>query len=195
MRVRDSGMPEAHIWERFFDPPALLESLGVSRACQDAVEFGCGYGTFTLPAARIISGTLHALDIAPEMIAATQSRLLEAGVDRVALSQRDFVREGTGLLDTSVDCALLFNILHCEDPLSLLREAYRVLRPGGLLGIIHWIPDPNTPRGPALEIRPRPEQCEKWAAEAGFLPRIPGIISLPPYHFGLSWCRSPHAVA
>ena len=51
---------------------------------------------------------------------------------------RDFIAEGSGLNDESVDYAMLFNILHLEDPISLLKEASRILRKDGRVGIIHW---------------------------------------------------------
>jgi hypothetical protein len=62
---------------------------------------------------------------------------------------------------------MLFNILHVEGPVRLLREACRALTPGGRAGIIHWKHDPETPRGPSLAIRPGPEQCRDWAEQAG----------------------------
>jgi len=68
----------------------------------------------------------------------------------------------------------------------LLREAFRVLKSGGKLGIIHWNYDPTTPRGPAMDIRPRPEQCQDWAESVGFSLLAPGIIDLPPYHYGMA---------
>ena len=37
-------------------------------------DFGCGYGTFTIPAARIISGKIYAFDIEPEMIKAVEQK-------------------------------------------------------------------------------------------------------------------------
>jgi ubiquinone/menaquinone biosynthesis C-methylase UbiE len=102
----------------------------------------------------------------------------------VQTRQRDFVAEGTGLPDDSVGYAMLFNILHAENPVSLLCEAFRVLRPGGKVGVIHWNYDPKTPRGPVMNIRPRPEQCQSWTREAGFALTVP-FMSLPPYHYGL----------
>ncbi len=79
---------------------------------------------------------------------------------------------------------MLFNILHGEDPVGLLAEAKRNLCPSGLLGVIHWNYDETTPRGPPLDIRPRPEQCLGWAKEAGFTADS-DIIDLPPYHYGM----------
>jgi len=48
---------------------------------------------------------------------------------------RDFVHEGSGLEDKSVDYAMLFNILHAEKPEELLKETYRILKPEGKLGV------------------------------------------------------------
>ena len=185
MKTRESGMPDEQTWEGFFDPPLILAKLGLTAACGCAAEFGCGYGTFTLPAARVISGTLYALDIDGEMIAATKKKAETAGLRNVQLCQRDFAVEGTGLASEGIDYAMLFNILHAEEPMILLEEAYRVLSSGGKLGIIHWNYDPGTPRGPSMSIRPRPEQCTAWAEQAGFQRSPSGIIDFPPYHYGM----------
>lgn len=185
MKTRESGMPEEAMWREFFKPEAILRSLQLTPACRDVVEFGCGYGTFTIPAARVVRGTVHALDIEPEMVAVTQAKAEAEGLRNVRVCLRDFVAEGTGLPAASVDYAMLFNILHAETPERLLRECYRVLAPGGLLGIIHWNCDPTTPRGPSMGIRPLPEKCQNWAAAEGFRLQAPGLISLPPYHYGM----------
>ncbi len=185
MKARESGMPDEETWQGFFDPEAVLRTLKLSPSCRDVVDFGCGYGTFTIPAARIASGTVHALDIEPAMVAATQAKADAQGLRNVRVCLRDFVAEGSGLAPSSVDYVMLFNILHAECPQRLLREAYVVLTPGGLLGIIHWKYDPMTPRGPSIEIRPRPEQCRDWALSEGFRPLNPGMIELPPYHYGM----------
>jgi SAM-dependent methyltransferase len=189
MKVRDSGMPEQYAWESYFDPDLILTRLGVTSACNNVVEFGCGYGTFTIPAARRVTGTIYALDIDASMMATARRRAEECGLTNIEFSVRDFISEGTGLINGSMDYAMVFNILHHEEPIGLLREAYRNLRAGGRLGIIHWINDPDTPRGPPISIRPHPEQCRQWAEEAGFSASS-DIVDLPPYHYGLVLRRS-----
>ncbi len=184
MKVRDSGMPDEILWATFFDAPKILSRLDCVDPRGDVVEFGCGYGTFTIPAAQMTTGTVFAMDIDPAMIENTSLKARDAGLANVMALARDFVAEGTGLPDGCSGCALLFNILHGENPVGLLREAFRVLRPGGRVGIIHWIHDASTPRGPDLTIRPRPEQCLAWALEAGLAPLSPPV-DLPPYHYGL----------
>ena len=59
MRIRDSGMPAEDVWRTFFDVDATLTKLGLKPDCGDVVEFGCGYGTFTIPAARMSMNPLR----------------------------------------------------------------------------------------------------------------------------------------
>jgi ubiquinone/menaquinone biosynthesis C-methylase UbiE len=184
MKTRESGMPDEGMWSGFFSPAQTLVKLGLTASCRDAVDFGCGYGTFAIPAARLLRGTVHALDIEAGMADETQRKAEDAGLSNVRVVRCDFVADGTGLADDSVDYVMLFNILHCEQPDVLLREAWRVLSHGGLLGIMHWNHDLTTPRGPPMGIRPRPEQCREWAELVGFQLAMPEMIDLPPYHYG-----------
>jgi SAM-dependent methyltransferase len=184
MKIRDSGMPDPQSWESFFEPPLVLHRLGFSSRTEDVADLGCGYGTFSIPAARLTSGIVHAFDIDREMIEATDKKARNLGLSNVMAVERDFVAEGTGLSEGSTAYAMLFNVLHAEDAISLLSEAFRILRAQGVLGVIHWVHDARTPRGPDLSIRPRPEQCSTWAAEVGFVLEGSPIL-LPPYHYGL----------
>lgn len=185
MKVRDSGMPNEEMWIGFFEPAKVLAVFGLDRGVQNLVEFGCGYGTFTLAAAGIASGTVHALDIETEMVDVVRRKCVDAGITNVQAMVRDFVSEGTGLADNSMDAALLFNILHHEEPVALMKEALHVLKPIGMLAVIHWNYDSATPRGPAMEIRPRPEQCVEWGITAGFSFNEQNRYDLPPHHYGL----------
>ena len=183
MKGRESGMPSQDVWEGFFSPVKTLQIMGLDESVSDVVEFGCGYGTFTMPAAKIISGVVQAIDIDPGMVERTRKMANEAGLKNVSTVLRDFVADGTGLKDASIDYVMLFNILHIEHPEILLQEAWRVLRSEGKLGIIHWRCDDTTPRGPSMTIRPKPKKCVAWAQEAGF--SKPKQHDLPPYHYGI----------
>lgn len=184
MKIRESGMPEREMWEQFFDPQKILATLGLDSHVNNAAEFGCGYGTFTIPAAQIIRGKIYAFDIESEMIALTEAGARKHGLSNVEAIQRDFAMEGTSLPDESMDYVMLFNILHLEKPEVLLQEAKRILKVGGKLGIIHWNYDPATPRGPSMDIRPRSEQCIRWAQDAGFGGAVK--FDLKPYHYGIT---------
>lgn len=187
MKVRESGMPEESTWASFFDAGAVIERLvGADGVAGDLVEFGCGYGTFTIPAAKRTRGTVTALDIEQEMVACVRQKARELGLSNIRCVLRDFIAQGTGLDDGTQAHAMIFNLLHLEQPIALLREAYRVLCDGGSLSVIHWRSDIPTPRGPSLTIRPTPGQCREWIAAAGF--RDIQSVDLEdscPYHFGL----------
>ncbi|MDO8647198.1 MAG: class I SAM-dependent methyltransferase [Candidatus Diapherotrites archaeon] len=183
MKARESGMPKEELWKEFFSPENTLKKMGVNIRVNDVVDFGCGYGTFAIPAAKLVSGKVYAIDIEPEMTEITKRKAKENGLNNVETMLRDFMSNGSGLDDESVDYAMLFNILHVKEPKKLIREAYRILKNNGKLGIIHWNYDPSTPRGPPMDIRPKPEQCIEWAKSAGF--ELYQKHDLKPYHYGI----------
>jgi SAM-dependent methyltransferase len=176
MKIRDSGMPDEDYWETLFDVPLILSRLDIERF-HDVAELGCGYGTFTIPIAKAISGTITTFDVDPAMLSRTRER--GAGLS-IVCQERDVMQDGFGV---KADAVLLFNILHGERPVGLLRHAASALRVEGEVLVIHWRYG-ETPRGPHLDIRPRPEQVVAWAAEANLAP-IGEVIDLPPWHYGL----------
>lgn len=184
MKVRDSGMPDELVWQKFYDINLIFEKLQIDGSLNNVVEFGSGYGTFTIPASKIIKEKVIALEIEPDLISTLGNKISSESLRNIELKQNDFMENGTGLNDESVDYAMLFNILHTEKPVALLKEAYRILKPGGKAGIIHWIHSSITPRGPSLDIRPTPLQCVNWLLEANFKILKNGI-ALPPYHYGI----------
>ena len=187
MKGRESGMPGEDYWASFFDADEAVDRLlGSSEAQGNVIEFGCGYGTFTVPAARRTAGLVTALDIEPDMVEFVRQKAETFALPNIRAQVRNFVTHGTGVEDGSQVHAMIFNLLHLEQPVALLREAYRTLQDGGVLSVIHWRSDIPTPRGPSLAIRPTPEHCRAWMAEAGF--RAIASVDLQsccPFHFGL----------
>ncbi len=189
MKIRESGMPKEQVWSAFFQPSKILSLMGLDRGVFDVADFGCGYGTFTVPAAMIVAGTVYAFDNEPEMIEQTSKKAIKLNLGNVKTILRDFVSEGSGLDDASVDFVMLFNILHFEKPAVLLKEAYRILRTSGKVGIIHWNYDSATPRGPPMDMRPKPEQVRRWAESVGFV--LEKQFDLKPYHYGMLLRKVP----
>jgi len=184
MKVRESGMPMVETWESFFDPIMILSKLSLTKDHEHVLDFGCGYGTFSNAAATIINGSVTAIDLDDTTLTYAKNESKKRKLTNIRFMQRDFMSIGSGMADVSVDYAMLFNILHVDDPLFLLAETYRCLKPGGTIAILHWIHDANTPRGPSMAIRPAPAQCIAWAKQAGFELLKNQTKSFPPYHFG-----------
>jgi ubiquinone/menaquinone biosynthesis C-methylase UbiE len=187
MKERESGMPDEVYWSSFFDTEAALEKLLEPGVLQgNVVEFGCGYGTFTISVARRAQGIVTALDIESAMVECVRQKAEKFALTNIHTEQRDFVEHGTGLKAGTQLHAMIFNLLHLEQPVALLQEAYRILQPNGALSVIHWRSDIPTPRGPSLVIRPTPEQCKAWLTEAGFHSiQTVDLQDCCPFHFGL----------
>lgn len=186
MKGRESGMPEETYWASFFDADTAVEKLLGHRVEGEVIEFGCGYGSFTIAAARRTTGCVTALDIEPEMVDGVRQKAAAFDIANIQAEVRDFVAHGTGVAAASQAHAMIFNLLHLEQPVSLLCEARRTLQDGGALSVMHWRSDIPTPRGPSLAIRPTPDQCRKWLTEAGFhtIESI-DLQAYCPFHFGL----------
>ncbi|MEP2029880.1 MAG: methyltransferase domain-containing protein [Paracoccaceae bacterium] len=98
-----------------------------------AVEFGSGTGHVTRDL-MTICGASRALGIEPSpvMVARAQERF--AGESGLSFEIGD--AKQTGLTDGSTDLVLMHTLLcHVPDPVYALREAFRILKPGGILAV------------------------------------------------------------
>lgn len=183
-------MPDERLWKTFFDSGHILGQMGIDRNINTLIDIGCGYGTFLIPAAKRIGGQAVGIDIDPEMIEACQKKVMMQNLKNVDLLCGDIaaanMTKSFERYKETVDYITLFNILHCEKPLDLLRSAYQLLTINGKAGVIHWKYE-DTPRGPSLEIRPTPEKISEWTEKAGF--SLLDSFDLPPYHFGLVFTK------
>jgi ubiquinone/menaquinone biosynthesis C-methylase UbiE len=113
-----------------------LAGAGLEKG-QVVLEYGCGIGSYTIPAAQIVGdeGTVYALDIHPLALATVRKRVAKEKLTNIKtiLSDRD-----TGLPDEGVDVVLLYDTFHLvRDKQALLEELHRVLKPGGFLSADH----------------------------------------------------------
>lgn len=187
MKVPQSDMPEQAVWESFFDPVGLMQTLLPDAPLEgNAAELGVGYGTFTKALLASVKGKIQAYDIEPKACSDLKERFNDFTPDRLQIHCKDVLSEGTGLTSNSLSLVTAFNLLHFGDPQRLLSHVYDILEPGRHLLIIHWRSDIETPRGPDLELRPTPETVNHWCQEAGFnLVRNPDISNSCPWHFAV----------
>ncbi len=184
MKVPDSGMPTEAYWNSLFNIPAIVSWLDLPDVRGPVAEFGCGYGTFTIPVASQLSTIVHAFDIDPSMIEAASGNARSAGAHNIQFHLRDVADRGSALPAGSVALVLLFNILHSGHKRVFLEEASRILAPSGRIAIIHWRKDIETPRGPRPDLRP---DLQILLEESdGLELRVRGKSTiLEPYHWGM----------
>ncbi len=184
MKVNDSGMPGEAYWNSLFDIQLIVDWLNLRNATAPIAEIGCGYGTFTVPIARAVNTKVYAFDIDPSMIETAQKNTKQAGIRNVQFFLRDIVEEGTGLESGSAGMVLLFNILHFEERRALLEEAFRLLKPNGVVAIVHWRKDIETPRGPSVHLRPDKQMIIDSTRRLDLTLKGNGTI-LEPFHWGI----------
>jgi ubiquinone/menaquinone biosynthesis C-methylase UbiE len=100
------------------------------------LEIGCGAGNLLLQAS--VSGSYPvALDLSMQALTFVRSRLEEASSGREApggFACTQAIGESLPFRDESFDCVLMSEVIeHLEAPQISIREAARVLRPGGRL--------------------------------------------------------------
>lgn len=187
MKVRDSGMPEKDYWNSFFNSKKLIYRFFSNKIIDENItEFGSGYGTFTIPASFYTTKNIYALDIEDDLIKELEKEVKHLDIRNIICKKIDFLENGTKLEDCSQGHVMIYNLLHLKNPLKLLKEANRILKKDGIISIIHWRSDIKTPRGPTLDIRPKPKDCEKYLKEVGFfdIENI-AIADIAPYHYGI----------
>ncbi|MFF5181835.1 class I SAM-dependent methyltransferase [Micromonospora sp. NPDC000316] len=100
-----------------------------------AVDMGTGPGLLTAYLARDLARRVHAVDINPAMHELARSTCTRMGVvDRVEFDRCDVHR--LPYPDNHADLVVSYSCFHhWADPVTGLRECFRILRPGGMMVI------------------------------------------------------------
>lgn len=102
---------------------------------QTFLDFGCGTGSFTIPAARIVGsqGKVYAVDCFPGQLKIVNKQSRKEGLRNI----ETILSNGhTGLPDESVDIVWMCDVLHeLPERQTVLRELHRVLKKDGVLAI------------------------------------------------------------
>jgi len=147
-------------FRRALQPPADVVGWMDIRPGMQVLELGPGPGAFTVEAARRAGpqGTVHAVDIQADMLERLQETLAKAGVQNVSLHLSSAY--ALPVPDQSIDRLFMVTVLsEIPDKPRALAEFRRVLKPGGLLAVGEFLPDPDFPR---------PVTVRRWCEAAGF---------------------------
>ncbi len=117
----------AEVHARFFLP--------YLRPGMNLVDCGCGTGSITVGLAEAISpGEVTGIEISASDVDLARERAKKEGRTNLRFEVADVYE--LPLPDESVDAAFFHAILdHLDNPVKALREAHRVLKPGGVVGV------------------------------------------------------------
>jgi ubiquinone/menaquinone biosynthesis C-methylase UbiE len=119
----------------------VLERIGIMRG-QAVLDFGCGYGAYTIPVARIVGaqGRVYALDKDKEALDGLMQKAGSAGLKNIERMETSGKLE-IELADESVDAVLLFDVFHsyyfpqADDRRRLLSEIHRIMKPTAFVSV------------------------------------------------------------
>lgn len=105
-------------------------------ACRDILDIGTGTGRILEVLAPFCERGLG-IDYSHEMLRVARANLEHAGIGNCQIRHGDMY--GLAVPGSSFDFAVLHQVLHfAEEPAAVIREAARVLRPGGRLVIVDF---------------------------------------------------------
>ncbi|HID19906.1 MAG TPA: class I SAM-dependent methyltransferase [Methanophagales archaeon] len=119
----------------------VLEKAGIKRG-KTILDFGCGSGTYTIPAAKIAGeeGKVYALDKDKKVLDELMQKAESAGLGNI--KRIDAPSElKIPLADESVDIVLMYDVFHSyyfsqvADRKKLLEEVYRVSKPDAFISV------------------------------------------------------------
>jgi len=135
---------------------AEIHRLGALPAQGQFLEIGCGTGGFLVAAADMFR-TVVGLDVSLPRLVLAKKQLEETGRQAIVISA---CAESLPFSDKSFHLVVGSDVIeHVEDPVQVMREAYRVLVPGGAI----FLATPNR-----WSLTPEPH-VNVWGV--GFLPK------------------------
>lgn len=149
-------------------------------------DFGAGSGHYTLQFAALLhdTGRVYAIDVQSDLLRRIQSEAHRRALKNIEIVTGDVERpHGTKLADRTVDLVLMSNVLfQLEDPAGALKEAWRILKPGGKLAIIDWSAS-FSGMGPTKQHVMPKEKALELATRGGF--KVLNEFQAGDHHYGL----------
>lgn len=125
-------------------PKLIISQLDILSG-QDIADLGTGAGAYALALAEKLLGNgnnsrVFAIDVQKNLLEKIQTEAEIKGFYNLKTIWGDIeAHEGTRLRDNSIDWVFLANTLfQAEDKNALLREALRIVRPGGKFILVDW---------------------------------------------------------
>jgi ubiquinone/menaquinone biosynthesis C-methylase UbiE len=176
---QDLGLLEGPDRDQWQKPDQIMDALGIAEGSVVA-DLGAGGGWFTIHLARRVlpNGIVYAEDIQPQMV--------EAITRRVQIEKLPNVRPLLGTptdprLPYGIDAVLIVDAYHeIEDPVTLLKNVARSLKPQARIGIVDFSAGGGGP-GPDPDERVDPQTVIDAAAAAGL--RLSAREAVPPFQF------------
>jgi 2-polyprenyl-3-methyl-5-hydroxy-6-metoxy-1,4-benzoquinol methylase len=159
------GLLEGPDRDAYQRPDQIMDALQIGENSVVA-DLGAGGGWFTVRLARrTLNGRVYAEDVQQEMIQAIERRVQREGLDKIVTMLLGTQTDAK--IPEPLDAVLIVDTYHeMEQPVTLLRNVAKSLKPNGTIGIVNYKKDGGGP-GPPMEERVDPERVIRDARAAG----------------------------
>jgi len=178
-------MPYIPSGGELLNPREILETAGLKEGMV-AIDMGCGtQGHFVFAAARIVGdkGKVYGVDILKSALSGVESQAKLQGAKNVKTIWSDIEVYGATKIFGGADMVMLINNLPKE---AMMREALRLVKPGGKLLAVDWKTS-AAPFGPPSKDRIPPEVIKGLAGNLGL--KLEKEWNAGKYHFGLVFTK------
>lgn len=155
----------------FSNPESNIAKLGIYEGMTIA-DLGAGTGAYTIPLAERVgeSGHVYAVEVQKELLTNITHAALDHKLKNIEVIWGDIEHVGgTKIMSEAADAVVVSNVLfQAEDKHGLLREAKRILKPGGKLLLIDWKDSFNN-LGPTPRMIVSPKVARELCEAAGFV--------------------------
>lgn len=182
----------------FINPEKVLAQLDIKEGMKIA-DFGCGHGYFSLPVAKIVKNNGHvwAIDVLNDSLEYVRSMAQSENISNIETIRGNLETVGgSKIADNAADRVLLHNILfQSQKKIDIIKEAKRVLKSGGFLEVMDWLPvssnqgeSKKATFGPQEGWRISAEEARRLAETEGF--SFYKNFDAGEYHYGLIFIKS-----
>jgi ubiquinone/menaquinone biosynthesis C-methylase UbiE len=177
-RIWDKG-DYSHLSKRLEPAATALSDACAVSAGQEVLDVAAGDGNFALACARE-GASVIALDLAPGMVRSGRARSEREGLE-IEWVEAD--AEELPFADSRFDCVgSVFGAMIAPRPEQVARELFRVVRPGGTVGLTAWVPQGMFADLFAIGRRfaaptPGAARSEEWGDEAVVRERFAGLAA------------------
>ena len=177
--------PDRDAWQR---PEQIMDALLIGEGSTVA-DLGAGGGWFTVRLARRVgpNGRVYAEDVQTEMIQVIERRVAREGLGKIVKTVLGTQTDPK--FPELLDAVLINDAYHeMEQPVTLLRNIAKSLKPTGTIGIVNFKKDGAGP-GPKMEERVDAEKVIRDARAAGL--ELRKRETFLRYHYLLTFGAAP----
>lgn len=128
--------------ERTLGYPTVFRALRLEDPdVREILDFGCGPGKVAQRVVNIYGKKVTAVDGSPPMLAIASRTRADPRIDYRLVENGTLPFVADRAIDTAMSCYVFINIPSREVISTIVREVYRVLRPGGRYAILDTNPD------------------------------------------------------